>query len=128
MKKKREHLFSITKKDLDIKAFQSGGPGGQHQNRTNSGVRVTHRASGAVGESRTDRSQHRNKKLAFERMLKTTKFKLWLNRTVHEITEGKTIEEKVEEAIQPENIKTEFKEKGKWTLYTEGGIDGKVRG
>jgi len=111
---KKEHLFSITKDHFDIQTFCAGGPGGQHQNKVESGVRIVHKASGAVGESRTDRSQHRNKKLALERLAKTKEFRLWLNQKVHEVISGKTIEQRVEEAMAPGNIKIETKVEGRW--------------
>lgn len=112
---KKELLFTITKKDLNVQTFRSGGPGGQKQNKIESGVRITHRASGAVGESRTDRSQHRNKRFALERLTKSVKFKVWLNRMVHELTSGKTIEQRVDEAMVSENLKIETRnEDGKW--------------
>ena len=62
MKQKGELLFSITKKDFEIQTFRSGGKGGQHQNKTDSGVRIIHRDSGARAESREERSQARNKR------------------------------------------------------------------
>jgi protein subunit release factor B len=65
-------LFSVTKKDLDVQTFRSGGKGGQNQNKVESGVRIIHRASGAVGESREYRDQPQNKKAAFQRMIKTS--------------------------------------------------------
>ena len=37
-----------------------GGPGGQHQNKTESGVRYTHLPTGIAPESRSERSQHKN--------------------------------------------------------------------
>ena len=112
---KKELLFSITKKDFDVQTFCSGGPGGQHQNKTASGVRIIHRASGAVGESRTDRSQHRNKKLALKRLTENPKFKLWIARTAFAVTSGKTIEQRVEESINIKNLKLEGKdEKDRW--------------
>jgi peptide chain release factor 2 len=46
--------------DLDRAVFRCGGPGGQHQNKTESGVRYTHIPSGIAAESRTERSQHKN--------------------------------------------------------------------
>ena len=108
-------LFSITKKDFEVQTFRSGGPGGQHQNKTDSGVRIIHKESGAVGESRSDRSQHQNKKLALQRLTESVKFKVWLNRRLYEINTGKTIDEIVEEKMVPENIKVEIKdEKGNW--------------
>lgn len=74
----KQLLFSVTKKDFNIHTFASGGPGGQHQNTTNSGVRIVHRDSGAKGESREQRSQHQNKRLAFNRLCKSPKFQMWL--------------------------------------------------
>src|SRR4029078_11295078 len=46
--------------DLKRDTFRSGGPGGQHQNKTESGVRYTHRPTASAAESRTERSQHKN--------------------------------------------------------------------
>jgi peptide chain release factor 2 len=46
--------------DYEIQTFCTGGPGGQHQNKTQSGVRLIHK-SGVRAESRTDKSQHKNK-------------------------------------------------------------------
>lgn len=51
-----------------VETFRSGGPGGQHQNTTESGVRLVHEPTGERVEARDERSQHRNKKLALERL------------------------------------------------------------
>ncbi len=51
-----------------IDRFRSGGKGGQHQNRTESGVRLTHLPTGIVTSSRASRSQHRNKAEALARL------------------------------------------------------------
>lgn len=115
MNRKKEKILTISKKDFKVQTFQSGGPGGQHQNRTSSGVRIIHIESGAVGESRNDKSQHRNKKLALQRLVKKQKFQLWVQRKVFEVTGGKTIEQRVEEQMYPENLKIEGRDKeGKW--------------
>lgn len=50
--------------ECDVETFRSGGPGGQHANKVESGVRLTHRPSGLTVTSRASRSQHRNKALA----------------------------------------------------------------
>ena len=50
--------------DLKRDTFRSGGPGGQHQNKTESGVRYTHLPTGIAAESRTERSQHKNDAMA----------------------------------------------------------------
>lgn len=52
----------------DVDTFRSGGPGGQHQNVTDSGVRVRHRASGVVVISRARRSQYQNKTECLRRL------------------------------------------------------------
>jgi hypothetical protein len=107
-------LFSIRKKDFQIQTFRSGGPGGQHQNKVDSGVRIVHIESGAVGESRSSRSQHSNKKMALKRLIETATFKLWLNRKVFELQSGQTIDEKVESAMSPKNLKIEIQQDGQW--------------
>ncbi len=54
--------------ECEVQTFRAGGPGGQHQNRTESGVRLIHRPTGLRVESRTERSQHRNRRIAVERL------------------------------------------------------------
>jgi len=61
-------IFPVTKKDLRIDTFCSGGPGGQHQNKTHSGVRLTHVETGISAECRDTRSQHENRKRAFRKL------------------------------------------------------------
>jgi protein subunit release factor A len=51
-----------------VDTFRAGGKGGQHQNTTESGVRLVHRPSGLRVESRTERSQHRNRQRALARL------------------------------------------------------------
>ncbi len=52
--------------DLKRDVFRCGGPGGQHQNKTESGVRYTHLPTGVAAESRSERSQHKNDSLALQ--------------------------------------------------------------
>lgn len=111
----RKPLFSVTIHDCRVDTFRSGGKGGQHQNKTESGVRVTHHPSGAVGESREERSQHLNKRNAFRRMAETDRFQLWAKRRASELQCGKTIEEKVDEQMSPEHLLVEVRdEQGRW--------------
>ncbi len=51
-----------------VDTFRSGGKGGQHQNKVESGVRLTHLPTGLVVTSRKHRSQHRNREDALERL------------------------------------------------------------
>jgi len=111
---KRELLFSLTKKDFVVETFRAGGKGGQHQNKTDSAVRIKHPASGAVGESREDRSQHRNKKIAFERLVNSHTFRRWHAIKIEEAMGRETIEEAVAKAMVPENLKVELLDDGEW--------------
>lgn len=60
--------LKIPRKDLERQVFRAGGPGGQHQNKTDSAVRWVHTPSGVAAESRSDRSQHANSDIAYERL------------------------------------------------------------
>ncbi|MAZ88356.1 MAG: peptide chain release factor H [Cellvibrionaceae bacterium] len=55
-------------REVDVEAMRSGGPGGQHVNKTSSAVRITHRPTGRQIRVESDRSQHRNRQLAMERL------------------------------------------------------------
>jgi len=54
--------------ECDVTTFRAGGPGGQYQNTTDSGVRLRHRPSGIVVVSRRERSQLRNKAICLARL------------------------------------------------------------
>ncbi|AGY60718.1 peptide chain release factor family protein [Gloeobacter kilaueensis] len=55
-------------RDCALEFVVAGGPGGQHRNKTESGVRLTHKPSGTVVLATERRSQHQNREVAFERM------------------------------------------------------------
>lgn len=108
--------MSVTLADCEVQDFQSGGKGGQHQNRSNTGIRVIHRASGAVGVSREERSQLLNKRAAFRRMTENIKFKVWLNRELWLRAGLPSPEDQVEREMALDNIRVEVKESGRWTV------------
>lgn len=76
-KERGDLVFSITKDNLEIQTFRSGGKGGQNQNKVESGVRIIHKDSGCVSESREERDQLQNKRIAFKRLIEQPKFKAW---------------------------------------------------
>ena len=110
----RELAFSVTRKDLKIDTFSAGGPGGQHQNTSNTAVRITHPASGAVGEARDSRSQHQNMRAAFRRMTASGKFRVWVNRQL--LGNPLPAEEQVERDMHPRNLLIMGQQDGKWKI------------
>lgn len=63
-----EEDIKIRKDDLKTDTFRASGAGGQHVNKTESGVRFTHLPTGIVAESTDSRSQHKNRDIALQRL------------------------------------------------------------
>lgn len=119
----REKLFSLTKKDFRWDYFRGSGKGGQKRNKTSSGVRCTHEASGAVGQSDDTRHQSKNKFIAFKRMTDTKKFNDWLRLEAARVTGGlRDLEEKIVDEMK-NNTKIEVRKDDKWVDYIQDDED-----
>lgn len=119
MTKKREFLFRVTKKDLTVQTFRSGGKGGQRQNKVETGVRIIHAESGAAGESRSARSQHQNKRLALARLAKSEKFMAWVRIKAARVTATETLDDQIDRLMQPHNLLIQQQSAtGQWVKYS----------
>jgi protein subunit release factor A len=118
---RKDKLFSVTLADCDVQLKRGHGNGGQNRNTRDTAVRIVHRASGAVGESQEQRSQHQNKVVAFKRMTETVKFKVWLNREAW-IRQGlPSPESAVDEMMRPAHLRVDVKDaSGRWIAETDG--------
>ena len=101
----RELLFRVTIKDCTEQTFRVSGSGGQHRDKTSNGVRLIHRASGARGESRQERSQAKNRQIAFCRMAESPQFEAWRQiETARRLGQLADIEAKVDKMMADENL------------------------
>ena len=121
----RKPLVSVTADHCRFDYYVGPGNGGQKKQKTKSGVRCTHIASGAVGKCHEDRMQAQNKKEAFKRMVDTKEFQNWI-RLESARASGKleAIEKQVDEEMK--RTRTDVKdENGRWVELKD---DSKLQG
>ena len=109
----RTKILSVTAADCELQTFRCGGKGGQNQNKRDTGVRYIHHPSGARGESREERTQWQNRKIAWRRMVESPAFQLWLRRTLGQQAAIEAEATRYSE-IHEDEVKVEVQVMGKW--------------
>ena len=120
--------IEINPAELRIDTYRASGAGGQHVNKTDSAVRITHEPSGIVVQCQSDRSQHKNKAQAMKQlraklyeleMMKKTAEKDALEATKSDITWGSQIRSYVLDSARIKDLRT-----GVETTNTQAVLDG----
>ncbi|MCU7906376.1 MAG: peptide chain release factor 2 [Candidatus Thiodiazotropha sp. (ex Epidulcina cf. delphinae)] len=121
----------INPADLRIDVYRASGAGGQHVNRTESAVRITHNPTGIVVQCQNDRSQHKNKATAMKQLkAKLYEFEVQKrNATQQELEESKSdigwgsqIRSYVLDAARIKDLRTGV-ETGNTQAVLDGGLD-----
>ncbi len=123
--------IDINPADLRIDTYRASGAGGQHVNRTDSAVRITHEPTGVVVQCQNDRSQHKNKAQAMKQlraklyeleMQKRSEEKQALEDTKTEIGWGSQIRSYVLDASRIKDLRTGV-ETGNTQAVLDGDLD-----
>jgi peptide chain release factor 2 len=124
--------IEINPADVRVDTYRASGAGGQHINKTDSAVRLTHAPTGIVVQCQNDRSQHRNRAEAWE-MLKAKLFELELRKRMSEqqkLEDAKTdvgwghqIRSYVLDQSRIKDLRTNF-ETGNTRAVLDGELDG----
>jgi len=131
-----EIVVEIDESDLRIDTFRSSGAGGQHVNKTDSAVRITHLPTGIVAQCQNERSQHKNKAMA----MKVLKARLYehqqkeqakkmeeLHSTKKQIAWGSQIRSYIMQPYRMVKDHRTNKEVGNVEAVLDGDIDGFIK-
>ncbi len=122
--------IEINPAELRIDTYRASGAGGQHVNRTDSAVRITHMPSGIVVQCQSDRSQHKNKDQAMKQlraklyeleMLKQREKQAALEASKSDISWGSQIRSYILDASRVKDLRT-----GVETSNTQAVLDGDI--
>ncbi len=132
-----EGEIEIDEKDLKVDTYRAQGAGGQHVNKTDSAVRITHTPSGVVAQSQDERSQHRNRENAMKILMAKL---LKIKREEEEAARAELEDSKMEigfgsqirsYVFHPYNMVKDHRtgvETGNVQLVMDGGLDDFVEG
>ena len=125
--------IEIRPEDLKVDTYRSSGAGGQHVNKTESAIRITHIPTGIVVSCQTERSQHQNREYAM-RMLRSKLAEVKLQQHAEKISDIKGVQMKIEWGSQirsyvfmPYTLAKDHRtgyESGNINAVMDGDIDG----